>query len=365
MFDGTFKRISAKRISALKSIMEKSEFDCYVCRLPPNIQYLLANSRVNGEGFTLMIFLDDKLPLLYIPKLEETRIKFEVKNVNIKLLNHGKFEENLLKSFLEKKVKNVCFDSLSLTELQLFKKRLKNTAFKLSPNILINLREIKDRFEVKLIEKATQISAIGVKAGLEFLRAGIKELEVAAEIEYEVRKRGAEGLAFKTIVASGFRSSFPHADSTEKKIKSGDPVIIDVGAKFMGYTSNITRTGYVGSPSKIYQKIYNIVVSAQSKAIKAIKPGLKGFEADSIARKVIIDEGYGEYFIHGLGHGLGLEVHEPPRLSATSEDTLKNMQVITVEPGIYLPYKFGVRIEDVCLVTSQGLKVISKKYIQS
>ncbi|RLI32314.1 hypothetical protein DRO51_02140, partial [Candidatus Bathyarchaeota archaeon] len=110
---------------------------------------------------------------------------------------------------------------------------------------------------------------------------------------------------------------------------------------------------------------YNIVVSAQSKAIKAIKPGLKGFEADSIARKVIIDEGYGEYFIHGLGHGLGLEVHEPPRLSATSEDTLKNMQVITVEPGIYLPYKFGVRIEDVCLVTSQGLKVISKKYIQS
>ncbi|MGP3667085.1 MAG: M24 family metallopeptidase [Candidatus Bathyarchaeota archaeon] len=364
MFSGMVKHLSARRINALKNMMEKLKFDCYVCKFSPNIQYLLANSQVDGEGFALIVFLDDKLPILYIPKLEETRVKFEVKNADIRLLTRTRFEENLLETFLEKKVKNVYFDSLSLTELEFFKKRLKNAYFKLFPSILINLREIKDELEVKLIEKATQISAMGVKVGLEFLRVGVKEFEVAAEIEYEMRKKGAESLAFKTIVASGFRSSFPHAVSTEKKIKSGDPVVIDVGAKFMGYVSDITRTSYVGKPSTTYQKIYDIVVSAQFKAIKAIKAGLKGFEADNIARNVIVDGGYGEYFPHGLGHGLGLEIHESPRLSATSEDVLKNMQVVTVEPGIYLPYKFGVRIEDVCLVTNKGLKVISKKYIQ-
>ncbi|RLI06043.1 hypothetical protein DRO26_00335 [Candidatus Bathyarchaeota archaeon] len=352
--------ISNRRIKALIKKMNEQNIDCYVCSLDPNIQYLTADSKVGGEGFIALISKNQK-PVIYVSKLEQARIQEEVKNFDVEALREGeKPEDKIAKKILETEGKKVCFDSLTFNQYKILTKKLSKTKIECKPDILLKLREIKDKNEVELIKKATKISDKSMEVVTEFLRTGIREYEVAAEIEYVMRKMGSEGFAFKTIVASGFRSSYPHGESSDKEILDGEVVVVDIGAKFMGYNSDITRTFFVGKPTNTYRKIYKVVYEAQIKALENIRTGMEGWEADAIARKIIQKEGYGEYFIHGLGHGIGIEVHEPPRLSKKSRDKLKKMNVITVEPGIYLPKKFGVRIEDVVLVTDKGLEVLSK-----
>jgi Xaa-Pro aminopeptidase len=302
----------------------------------------------------------DSQPILFTPKLEEERVKEEAKNIWVEVLGgEEKIEDKILLKILELKAKKVCFDSLSFNQSKIFHKKLSKVKIDCKPEILLNLRKIKDWEELKALKKACRISDKAMEIALEFLRVGVREFEIAAEAEYAMRKMGAEEVAFKTIVASGFRSSFPHAGNTDKKVKDGETVLIDLGAKFLGYNSDLTRTVFVGKPTQTQIKVYRVVLEAQDKALKNINVGMVGWEADSLARKTIEEKGYGKYFIHGLGHGIGLEVHEPPRLSAKSMDKLEKMNVFTVEPGIYLPKKFGVRIEDTVLLTEEGLKPLT------
>lgn len=218
------------------------------------------------------------------------------------------------------------------------------------------IRMIKEPFEIEIIQKAANIADDAYEHILKFIKAGMTEMEVNNELETFMRRCGASGSSFDTIVASGHRGALPHGVASTKVIEQGDMVTLDYGAIFDGYISDITRTLAVGNPSDEMKKIYDIVLNSQITALETIKAGMTGKEADKIARDIITQAGYGDKFGHSLGHGIGLEVHEGPGLSAKSEILLEENMCVTLEPGIYVDGLGGVRIEDDVLVTKNGLK---------
>ena len=219
---------------------------------------------------------------------------------------------------------------------------------------------MKDETELKFMRKAAEITSEGMKTAFEVVRPGLREYEVAAEIEYAMRRLGSGGVAFDTIVASGVRSSFPHGGCTSRKIQRGGLVVIDVGAKYQHYHSDLTRTVTAGNPSPKQLKIYEIIIEAQQRAFQNIRAGVKAREVDAVARGLIEKEGYGERFVHSLGHGIGLDVHEPPTLAPENEEALKAGNVITVEPGIYIVNFGGIRIEDTVLVQKKKAEKLTR-----
>lgn len=190
---------------------------------------------------------------------------------------------------------------------------------------------------------------------LEFMKIGMTEQQVADEIERFLLSLGAEGLSFPTICVSGSRTEFPHGEPSDKVIEKGDLVTIDMGAIVNGYCGDMTRTVAMGHVTDQQREVYDIVLRAQRAGLAAVKTGAKCFDVDKICRDIIAEAGYGEYYIHGTGHGVGTEVHEPPTLNAKSKETLEEFMPVTIEPGIYLPRKFGVRIEDLAIVTDFGI----------
>ena len=236
------------------------------------------------------------------------------------------------------------------------------------PVHLDELRQVKDAEEIARMKKAAAIGDEAFSDIVKFIRPGISEREVAARLETTMRALGSERPAFTTIVASGARGSLPHGVSTEKLIVSGEFVTMDYGAVYEGYHSDMTRTVCVGRASEEQRSLYQTVLDAQEFGVSLVKPGASGKAIDGAVRQRLTDAGYGEYFGHGLGHSLGLEIHEEPRLSKQSacEHLLPGM-FVTVEPGVYLPGKGGLRIEDTVLVTETGGEILttsSKKLIE-
>ncbi|MDO4481285.1 MAG: aminopeptidase P family protein [Bacillota bacterium] len=221
------------------------------------------------------------------------------------------------------------------------------------------LRIIKDDYEMDCLKRAEALGDEAFDFLTDFVKEGMREKDIAFELEYFMRSRGAEGLSFDSIVVSGKRSSMPHGMPSEKKIEKGDFITFDFGCRVDGYCSDMTRNLLVGEPSKEQEKVYNIVKEAQSAALEAVSSGKNAADIDMTARDIIKYYGYGEYFGHGLGHGVGLEIHEAPTLSPGGNEILKPGMAVTVEPGIYLPGKFGVRIEDLVLVKETGCEVLS------
>ncbi|MFE8702511.1 M24 family metallopeptidase [Cytobacillus sp. FJAT-54145] len=215
------------------------------------------------------------------------------------------------------------------------------------------LRLIKTEPEIKILKEAADIADAAFKHILDFIRPGLTELEVSNELEFFMRKAGATSSSFDIIVASGVRSALPHGVASDKVIEKGDFVTLDFGAYHKGFVSDITRTLAVGEPDAKLKEIYNIVLEAQLRGMEGIKPGMTGKEADALTRDYITEKGYGEYFGHSTGHGIGLEVHEGPSLSVKSDLVLEPGMVVTVEPGIYIPGLGGVRIEDDTLITKE------------
>lgn len=222
------------------------------------------------------------------------------------------------------------------------------------------MRAVKSEDELDYVKKAQHIAERAFQNILNFIRVGISEKQIAAELDYLMRKAGADRSAFDTIVVSGKRSSLPHGEPTYKPLAPGEFVTMDFGAVVNGYHSDMTRTVAVGSASEAMQKVYSTVLAAQEKAIAVIAAGVELSVADAAARSVIKQAGFGEYFTHSTGHGVGLEIHEGPNLSPRSEGVLKSGNLVTVEPGIYLPQKFGVRIEDMVYVTETGCQNLTK-----
>ena len=221
-------------------------------------------------------------------------------------------------------------------------------------------RSYKDSDELTLLQKAIDASDIAMEKVCPNIAEGMTEREVAWRMEMAMRDAGADGINFDTIDAAGPNGAMAHHMPTDTVIKRGDPIVIDMGAKVGGYCSDITRTIFVGEPDEMFHKIYSIVLDAQLTAIKDVRIGMNGEEADALARDVIADAGYGENFGHSLGHGVGLAVHEMPRVSPRSEDPLDVNSVFTVEPGIYLSGWGGVRIEDIVILGENGATPLSK-----
>lgn len=225
--------------------------------------------------------------------------------------------------------------------------------------IIRNQRMIKSKQEIEKIEKAIDIAQKAFLEMMNFIKAGRTEREVAAYLEYKMKSLGAEGPSFDTIIASGYRSAMPHGVASNKVIEEGDLIVVDFGCIYDGYVSDITRVVSVGEPTDEMRKVHSIVLNAQREAIENAKNGMRGDEIDNFARRYIERAGYGDKFGHGLGHGIGLEVHEAPRVSKLSKDIIKKGMVFTIEPGIYLEGKFGVRIEDDVVMEKDRVRVLT------
>lgn len=336
------------RIKALKQkAFQKKGFDGFLVFNGINQLYLA------GVQGTSCLFIPEKGEgTIYVYSVNYEQAKAEGKGFKIELVKRN---ENLMakiaaqvKSF---KMKKLAVDMLSYEGYRGLAKELRGkTKLKMQGNLVWDLRKVKDGEEVKLVKRACELTSVGMKVAYEAIRPGIKEIEVAAEIEYAMRKKGSWGTSFETIVASGARSAFPHGGCLDKKIRPGELVVVDIGARYMHYCGDMTRTISAGKPTAKQKKLYEIVKQAQEKAYQTIKPKARAKDVDAAARKIITTAGYGEYFCHGLGHGVGLEVHEPPTLNGESKDRLEIGNIVTNEPGIYLTDFGGIRIEDSVLV---------------
>lgn len=282
-----------------------------------------------------------------------------VKNMDVKLCKslYADIKE-LLKQHNIKNIlietEHICLDSFErmTTALQGFN-ILSDSSLSRKLN---TLRQIKSQDEIELIKKSQKITDDAFSHILNFIKVGVTEKEIALELEFFMRKNGSEGVAFDTIAVSGKNSSLPHGVPTDKPLENGDFLTMDFGAVYRGYHSDMTRTVAIGKATDEQTLIYNTVLKAQTEALKKIKPNAICKEIDKTARDIITAKGYGEFFGHGLGHSVGLEIHENPAFNTRDETPLQKGMVITVEPGIYLPDKFGVRIEDMVAVTDTGFE---------
>jgi len=324
-----------------------------------NLNYL---SGFDGEGFAL-IGADGKNYLLTDSRFTEQAQKespdFEIlideaKKKNARML--------ALKKIIEKnKIKKIVFESsnLSYADFKKYSEVFDTIKFLPTENLIEQVRMVKDKEEIIKMKKAAQIATESLKDVFETIKPGIRELDIASELAYTMRKKGAQREAFETIVVSGERSSLPHGKPSIKKINEGELITIDMGANYHNYNSDITRTIIMGKENQKQKEIFSIVLEAQKAALDFLKPGVKCKEVDSVARDIIAKKGYGEFFGHGLGHGVGLDIHELPRVSFSDDTVLLPGMVITIEPGIYLPGVGGVRIEDSVLITEEGYEILT------
>ena len=225
--------------------------------------------------------------------------------------------------------------------------------------MVAELRMIKDPGEAERMRAAAKLGVDLLEVALRSLHPGAKEAQVAAELEYAARMRGAEAMSFPTIVASGERSALPHGRASQAALPARGFVVLDFGVILCGYCSDMTRTVHLGKPGGRERKLYESVRRAQEAAVEAVRPGRTFAEIDAIARRRLEKDGWGAFFTHSTGHGVGLEIHEPPRLAAVEKGKLRAGMVITIEPGVYLPGEGGVRIEDMVLVTERGHEVLT------
>jgi Xaa-Pro aminopeptidase len=346
----------SNRIGLLKKKLKQDRVDVFLVSDPANLFYLCGYAGSNGM---LIIRNNQSKPIFYTDFRYQEQVKNEVIGCTVKILNRNLYSDFPLSDI--KGAKSFGFESnhLSYGNYARVKKQL-NREVKLIPNdsYIQSLREIKDSDELNKIKKAVAITDKVFQYVITMIKPNITEKDLATEIDYQFMKRGE--IAFPTIVAFAERGAMPHAKPTGKKLKKGDVIIFDIGAKYENYCADMTRTVVLGKVSSKVKEIYNIVLTAQRIAQEAIEDGKLARDIDSIARDYIRDKGYGKYFGHGLGHGIGLVVHEMPSVSSKSDDVLKINQVYSVEPGIYLPNQFGVRIEDLVVTKPKGCEILTK-----
>jgi Xaa-Pro aminopeptidase len=269
--------------------------------------------------------------------------------------------EGIIEAVKKLRLKRIGFEEDSIT-LEMYNRLVRSIPkekFIALNDDLRFIRACKDESEIALLKKAAEISSSAVHSLVGRITPGCTEKELALQLEINARKNGADGLAFETIVAAGENSSLPHARPTDRKIKKGDFIVIDFGVKYKGYCSDETCTIAFGKLTDRQKNAYQIVKDAHDRAMAGIKSGVSAADIDRRARTVL-GKKYGRYFVHGTGHGVGLEVHEAPRLSANSNDILKQHMVVTVEPGLYIPGLWGIRIEDTVLVKKNSCEKLTK-----
>lgn len=273
--------------------------------------------------------------------------------------NSSVLYDELASMFAEAGVETVALenDRLTLAQFEKLSEKFPEISFNVTSalaNAIDEIRMVKDEYEVGKIKEAQSIAEKAFDHICGFIKPGVTEKEIGLELDYYMLSHGADALSFETIAVSGVNSSMPHGVPSGKKIEVGDFITMDYGAVVDGYHSDMTRTVIVGAPTDRQRLVYDTVLKAQLAGLAALKEGVSGFDADKAARDVITEAGFGECFGHSTGHGVGVEIHEAPNLSSRSKHTLRPGHIVTVEPGIYLPGEFGVRIEDMALITETG-----------
>lgn len=254
-------------------------------------------------------------------------------------------------------------EMLTVAQLSAFKRRFSGIGFDSSnrfSDFMKQMRIIKTDHEIACITKAQRIAEAAFTKLLSSLRVGQTEKQIAAALEFMMLDLGSDGVSFATIAASGINSACPHAVPSDKPVQEGDFLTLDFGATYNGYHSDMTRTVVFGKPTDEMKNIYNAVWGANTDAIKAVRADISCKVVDNVARSTLDAWGYEQYFTHGLGHGVGLEIHESPNVSNRSGATLREGMIITIEPGVYIPGRYGVRIEDMCVVTKDGCNIITE-----
>ena len=323
----------------------------------PNVRYLTGFSGSSGA-----LFVTRREAIFITDSRYTVQAKKQVKGARI--LVSKKEPISTLKDIKEAQPKNLRIaveaHRLTVEQKTRMQKQLPDAILIDTTDMVERMMICKEARELESIKAACEISDIAFERILGILKPGLREKEVAAELEYQMKMLGADKEAFETIVASGYRSAMPHGIASEKKLKNGDFVTFDFGALYQGYCADITRTIVLGRASTRQKQVYDIVARAQLAAIRKVRTGRTGKEVDAAARNIIEKAGYGKNFGHGTGHGIGLEVHAGPRVSALGTQPLKSNMVITIEPGIYISGWGGVRIEDDVVVRPRGAIVLNK-----
>ena len=349
------------RLKRLQKKLAAEKVDAFLVSKDINISYLTG---FRGNDSYLLVTKDE--PFL----ITDFRYKEEAKRDAPKLELHiidGLIYEMVWKISKRMRIKRLGFESRWLSHALWEKLRDTIQGVELVPlkDVVESLREIKDSSEIDMIKKAVSITRKAFEYLEGILKQGISERELAIELDYFLKRSGARKGAYDIIVASGINSSLPHAPVTNKRLMLHEPILVDMGVDYEGYISDLTRVFFLGKMDAIATKIYKIVFQAQSRALKKIKPGIKISSIDKAAREYIEKKGYGKFFGHAVGHGVGMEVHEKPHVSMRNDKELVPGMVFTVEPAIYLPRWGGVRIEDMVLVTEKGCEVLTDDIYKS
>lgn len=338
-----------EKIEKLRSALSTNNIDAIIITSPYNRRYI---TNFTGTAGVAIISLTDARFLTDFRYTEQANEQA----TDFKVVEHKKSIVEEIKNQLEDmNVSRVGFekDHMTFATYEMYNKTIDKELVPVS-GLVEKLRLIKTEEEITILKAAAKIADDAFEHIQSFIKPGVKEIDVSNELEFFMRKQGAASSSFDIIVASGYRSALPHGVASNKKIENGELVTLDFGALYNGYCSDTTRTVAVGEISDELRKIYDTVLTAQIKGVEGIKPGITGVEADALTRDYIKEKGYGQYFGHSTGHGLGLEVHEGPGLSFKSETKLEAGMVVTVEPGIYVANVGGCRIEDDVLVTENG-----------
>lgn len=344
------------RIAALRNYLETGHLDAALISSYENWRYF---SGFGGSHAYLVITAAD-LILITDPRYSEQATQ---QAPGWRIITHGLDAMPALKQALESTgAATVGYESEKITDFEI--RRLRDTL----PGIVWEpmqdrgkqLRAVKDGSELKDLRRAIHIADQAVEGWARSLSPGMTERQAAVELEYKLARLGSEGPAFGTIVAAGERGALPHAQPSDRTINSGEMLVVDCGATYHGYHSDITRTLWIGEPAPRMQEIYGIVQDSQKAALNAIRPGISCGEVDEAHRRVFREHGLEKYSLRGLGHGVGLEIHELPRVVMDSKETLLPGMVFTVEPGLYLPGIGGVRIEDIVYVTEEGCEILTQ-----
>lgn len=340
-----------ERIGRIFKFMKEHGLECIAIKDVYTIRYL-----TGFTGDSSILYADDRIAVLVTDGRYTDQARSELKYCRVleyKAENNSSIWEAVGK--LAAGHQKIGFDGNVFTyeEAKAFKAALPETAEMVSVN-LRGLRLVKDERELEYLWQAHKIADAAFERLLKELKAGMTEKELAARLEYYMRSLGSEGVSFDTIVASGHRSALPHGAPTDKVVEVGDFVTFDFGALYQGYHSDTTRTVVMGMANSWHRELYTVVQEAQYRGLKAAKPGITGKELDAEIREYIESRGYGKYFNHGLGHGVGLEIHELPNINSRGDIVLQEGMVFSIEPGVYIQGRGGVRIEDTVVLTKEG-----------
>ncbi len=348
------------RLQKLRQTLTEKELDAILISQPENRFYL---SGFDGSAGFLVITPKDTILATDFRYIEQAKRQAPDHEI---VQTAGDMAEWFPKLVADFNLKTIGFEAghITFTLYHQLTEILNKAQSKLrliaTDELVESLRAIKEPEEIELITKAAEITDRAFGYIQDTIHIGIRENELAWQLEKLLREQGSQTIPFDIIAASGLNSALPHASPSQRAVRSGEPVLIDIGARYGGYSSDLSRTTWLGAPDDTLRKVYDTVLGAQLTALAIIKEGMTGIEADSLARTVIDQAGYGNAFGHGLGHGIGLAPHESPSLGPRSQDRLVDGMVFTIEPGIYLTGWGGVRIEDVVVMEGGKPRVISK-----